>query len=63
MTDEDALFEVWFQIHSPDCWERIYGGTTMPPGWSESFKSSVKEGWMGRASLHVTQAALAPEAK
>ncbi len=56
MTDEDALFEVWFNIHRHDAWKRLYGFTTMPDGWSEGFKSSMREGWMGRASLHVVQA-------
>jgi hypothetical protein len=54
MTDEDALFEVWFNIHRHDEWTKLYGGTSMPPGWSEGFKSSMKAGWMARASLHVT---------
>ena len=56
MTDEDAFFEVWFNIRRHDEWTKLYGHTSMPPGWSEGFKSSMKAGWMARASLHVVHA-------
>jgi hypothetical protein len=57
MTNEDAYFEVWYHIHQHDEWTKLYGGTSMPPGWGEGFKSSMKAGWMARASFHVTYAA------
>jgi hypothetical protein len=57
--DEEAFFEVWFQLHRKKTFER----TARPgdriedhPHWSMGLRDAYLEGWMARASLHVTQA-------
>jgi hypothetical protein len=59
MTDEEALFEVWFQLYRATEWKR-----SRPDRAHESpsevycmgLRGHYLEGWMARASLHVTSA-------
>lgn len=54
MTDEDALFEVWFQLQRRDHWKSLYGDEPFHEGWGEAFKGYMSKAWHARASLHVT---------
>ena len=57
MSDEEAFFEVWFQLERQKSWERsrIPSDAKNPPeGWSMGLRGWMLEGWMARASLHVT---------
>lgn len=60
MTDEEAFFEVWFQLHRKKSFELRHrdAGDTLDkhPNWSMGLRDVYLEGWMARASLHVTQA-------
>jgi hypothetical protein len=59
MSDEEAFFEVWFQLERRKSWERsrIPSDPKDPPKlWSMGLRTWMLEGWMARASLHVTQA-------
>lgn len=57
--DEEAFFEIWWRLRQHKHWEARYPNERCPPEWGEGYKDSMKEGWMARASLHVTQAAKA----
>jgi len=57
MTDEEAMFEAWYPLVEARLWEDMYGLTSPPPGWKEELKMAMREGWMARASLHVTSSA------
>jgi hypothetical protein len=52
--DEEAMFEAWYPLVEARVWEDMYGLTSPPPGWKEELKIAMREGWMARASLHVT---------
>ena len=60
MTDEEAFFEVWFQLHRKKTFEAAprEPSDTLDkhPNWSMGLRSWMLEGWMARASLHVTPA-------
>lgn len=56
MSDEEAMFEVWFQLQRRKDWESKYPGEKFHEGWGTGFRSSMLKGWMARASLHVVGA-------
>jgi hypothetical protein len=53
--DEEALFEVWFNLDRVKRWRALYGNDPMPDDWGEGFKEPARNAWLSRASLHVTQ--------
>jgi hypothetical protein len=59
MTDEEAFFEVWFQLYRRDQWKISRPDRANEPP-SEAFCMGLRghylTGWLARASLHVTQA-------
>lgn len=60
MNDEEALFEVWFQLERLKTWRasRIPSDPEQPSEyWSMGLRSEMLRGWLARASLHVTYAA------
>ena len=59
MSDEEALFEVWFQLHRKKTFERCaLPGEKIEdhPQWSMGMRPAYLEGWLARAGLHVTYA-------
>jgi hypothetical protein len=56
MTDEDAFFEVWFQMQRRDHWKSLCPNEPFPEEWGNGFKGVMRKAWMGRASLHVVSA-------
>jgi hypothetical protein len=56
VTDEDALFEVWWALHRTKRWRetRPDMGPEPSPGYMEGLKDTAKLGWMARANMHVT---------
>ena len=46
MTDEDALFEVWFHLQCRDHWKRLYPTEPFREGWGEGYKNAMREGWV-----------------
>jgi len=55
MTDEDAMFEVWFQLQRRKDWEKRYPGESFHDNWSMGYREAMRDGWMARASLHVVK--------
>jgi hypothetical protein len=59
MSNEEGYFEIFWALRRQKTWEKTRlpsDPLKPPPGWSDGFKYAAKEGWMARASLHVTQA-------
>jgi len=57
MTDEEALFEVWWNLMRTERWmkQRPDVGAQAPsPEYMMGFKEHYWLGWQARASLHVT---------
>lgn len=55
--DEEAMFEVWFQLHRLKTFKRgALGADRLEdhPQWSMGLRDYYLEAWMARASLHVT---------
>jgi len=57
--DEEAIFEVWFQLRRKNTFERtVTAGEKLEnhPAWLMGLRDALHEGWMARASLHVSKA-------
>lgn len=56
ITEEEAFFEVWFNLLRTKRWRAIRPdmGPTPSEGFMLGFKDNMRDGWMARASLHVT---------
>jgi hypothetical protein len=54
MSDEEAIFEVWFQIQRKKDWELRYPNEPFHTNWGLGFRGAMLKGWLARASLHVT---------
>jgi len=55
-TDEEAFFEVWFNLERRKHWDRLYPKETFHENWGLADKSAMRIAWMARASLHVSYA-------
>lgn len=56
MTDEEAMFEVWFQMQRRDHWNHHYPDEPFHENWGLGYRDAMLQGWMARASLHVVTA-------
>lgn len=59
MSDEEAMFEVFFQLRRKKTFERTASaGERLEdhPAWSMGLRNAMWEGWQARASLYVTRA-------
>jgi hypothetical protein len=54
--DEEAFFEVWFQLQRHQDWERKYPGEPFHENWGMASHDAMLQGWMARAGLHVSYA-------
>lgn len=60
MSDEEAMFEVWFQLQRKKDWERRYPNEAFHENWGLGSREAMREGWLARASLHVVNARMGP---
>lgn len=54
--DEEAFFEVWFQMQRRKHFESLYPGDPFREGWGMGYRSAMLEGWLGRANFRVSYA-------
>jgi hypothetical protein len=59
MTDEEAMFNVWFHIQRRESFDKIrdYGRFEDHPNWGMGAYDDMKKAWMARSTLHVVTAA------
>lgn len=57
MTDEEAMFEVWFHQQRRASFDEVpdYGRFEDHPHWGMGSYNSMKKAWLARASLHVVK--------
>lgn len=55
MTDEEAMFEVWWALYRTKRWREIRPdmGPEPSPGYLEGIKPYALLGWTARAGTHV----------
>lgn len=54
--DEEAFFEVWFQLQRHDDWKRKYPTEAFHENWGLGDHGAMLAAWKARAGLHVTPA-------
>lgn len=57
MTDEEALFQVWFILQRIHEWEKTHAAHhPVPEDYMLDQRELLLKGWLGRASTHVRYA-------
>jgi hypothetical protein len=54
--DEEAFFEVWFQLQRREHFKSLYPTEAFHENWGLGSHDAMLKAWMARASLHVTPA-------
>ena len=54
--DEEAFFEVWFQLQRHQDWKRKYPGEPFHENWGMAAHDAMLQAWMARAGMHVSYA-------
>lgn len=55
MTDEEAFFEVWFQLQRHESWKKLYPTEAFHEQWGIAARSDMLKAWMARGSMHVVR--------
>lgn len=56
LADEEAFFEVWFQLQRHQEWKRLYPDEQFRENWGMGFRDAMWKGWHARAGFHVSYA-------
>jgi len=58
MTDEEAMFDVWFHLQRRKSFDEVkdYGRFEDHPTWGMAAYNDMKKAWLARAGLHVVRA-------
>lgn len=52
--DEEAFFEVWFQLQRHESWKKLYPDERFHENWGSAAHGDMLKAWMARAFFHVT---------